>query len=82
MFASMLYRAFQGGEKMFHLFTDNNLQDPADYERLAVEIIKFAVDLRAAIKAQEDAKAAPVAPTEPAPAEPAPVAVVEAPAQQ
>jgi hypothetical protein len=62
MFASMLYKAFKGGEKMFHVFMDNNIQDPSDYEKLAVELIKFAGELRTAIKAQEDAKVAQATP--------------------
>jgi len=81
MFSSMLYRAFKGGDKMFHLFTDHSLQDPADYEKLAVEIIKFAGELKQAIQQQEDAKAAEAAPAQPAPADPAPVVADQAPAQ-
>lgn len=55
MFSSMLYKAFKGGEKIFHVFTDNSLVDPADYEKLAVEMIRFADELKAAIKAQKEA---------------------------
>lgn len=62
MFASMLYKGFKAGEKMFHLFTDNATVDPQDYEKLAVEMIKFAGELKAALKAQEDAAATPDAP--------------------
>jgi hypothetical protein len=58
MFSSMLYKGFKAGEKMFHLFTDNSLVNPADYESLAVEMIKFAGELKVAIKAQEDAAVA------------------------
>jgi hypothetical protein len=58
MFSSMLYKGFKAGEKMFHVFTDNSLVNPADYESLAVEMIKFAGELKVAIKAQEDAAAA------------------------
>lgn len=76
MFSSMLYRAFKGGEKMFHLFTDHVQQNPEDYEKLAVEIIKFAGELKQAIEKQQAA----VAPEQTAPAEPAP-AVEEAQAQ-
>jgi len=55
MFSSMLYRAFKGGERVFHVFCENAMVDPADYEKLAVEMIKFAGELRVAIKTQEDA---------------------------